>query len=74
MYKKICERDTFIVSIVIVKPEASDGGQWRCNAFNPHGDSNANISLNFESEYIPSFGFVSRPLIGLVLQFFFLFL
>lgn len=52
MYKKICERDTYIVSVVIAKPEASDGGQWRCNAFNPHGDSNANISLNFESEYL----------------------
>ncbi|XP_069190632.1 obscurin-like, partial [Procambarus clarkii] len=48
MYKKICGKDQFIVSVTIMKPEASDGGQWRCNAFNPFGDSNANIALNFE--------------------------
>ncbi|KAK4328937.1 hypothetical protein Pmani_000687 [Petrolisthes manimaculis] len=48
IYKKICAKDQFIVSVIIIKPEASDGGQWRCNAFNPFGDSNANIALNFE--------------------------
>ncbi|XP_069946180.1 obscurin-like isoform X5 [Cherax quadricarinatus] len=48
IYKKICGKDQYIVSVTIMKPEASDGGQWRCNAFNPFGDSNANIALNFE--------------------------
>lgn len=52
IYKKICGKDQYVVSVTIMKPEESDGGQWRCNAFNPFGDSNANIALNFESKYI----------------------
>jgi len=48
MYKKICGGDQYVVSVVIKDPTPDDGGQWRCNAFNPFGDSNANISLNFK--------------------------
>lgn len=50
MYKRICEKDTYFVSVTIVNPTAEDGGQWRCNAFNPFGDSNANIALNFKGK------------------------
>lgn len=48
MYKKICGKDQYIVSVTIDNPEAEDGGNWRVNAFNPVGDSNANIALNFK--------------------------
>merc|ERR1712183_1125540 len=41
-------RDQYVVSVTVQSPTVEDGGQWRCNAFNPFGDSNANIALNFE--------------------------
>lgn len=53
MYKKICGKDQYVVSVTIMSPVVEDGGQWRCNAFNPFGDSNANIALNFESKCRP---------------------
>ena len=55
MYKKICEKDVYIVSVTITNPTAEDGGQWRCNAFNPFGDSNANITLNFKGNFFNNF-------------------
>jgi len=48
MYKKIMGKDQYMVSVQIANPTEEDGGAWRCNAFNPFGDSNANINLNFE--------------------------
>merc|ERR1711970_145858 len=54
MYKKICGKNECVVSVTIKDPCNDDGGQWRCNAFNPFGDSNANISLNFkEGQAVP---------------------
>ena len=35
--------------LTITNPAMTDGGLYRCNAFNPFGDSNANINLNFET-------------------------
>jgi len=43
-------RHRYLLSLTIREPCLADGGLYRCNAFNPFGDSNANIDLNFESE------------------------
>merc|ERR1712079_467748 len=37
------------MGLTITNPSMNDGGLYRCNAFNPFGDSNANIDLNFET-------------------------
>merc|ERR1711874_548758 len=39
----------FLLTLTITNPSMNDGGLYRCNAFNPFGDSNANIDLNFET-------------------------
>ena len=39
----------YLLMLTITNPAMSDGGLYRCNAFNPFGDSNANINLNFET-------------------------
>merc|ERR1712106_62703 len=39
----------FLLTLTITNPSMADGGLYRCNAFNPFGDSNANIDLNFET-------------------------
>lgn len=46
-------RNKFLLTLTIKEPCLADGGMYRCNAFNPFGDSNANIDLNFESEKAP---------------------
>merc|ERR1712088_967097 len=38
-----------LLTLTITNPSMADGGLYRCNAFNPFGDSNANIDLNFET-------------------------
>ena len=40
------------LTLTIKNPSMADGGLYRCNAFNPFGDSNANIDLNFESKFL----------------------
>ncbi len=42
-------RHKFLLTLTIKEPRLADGGMYRCNAFNPFGDSNANIDLNFET-------------------------
>ncbi len=42
-------RHKFLLTLTIKEPCLADGGMYRCNAFNPFGDSNANIDLNFET-------------------------
>ncbi|CAJ0936046.1 unnamed protein product, partial [Mesorhabditis belari] len=37
----------FIAILSIKEPNAGDGGAYRCTAKNTHGESNANINLNF---------------------------
>eukprot|EP00095_Tigriopus_kingsejongensis_P002142 maker-scaffold401_size182380-snap-gene-0.14 protein:Tk02142 transcript:maker-scaffold401_size182380-snap-gene-0.14-mRNA-1 annotation:"projectin short variant" len=39
----------YLLTLTIKNPTLADGGLYRCNAFNPCGDSNANIDLNFET-------------------------
>ncbi|KFM81373.1 Twitchin, partial [Stegodyphus mimosarum] len=40
--------DTYLLSLEIRDPVAEDGGNYRCNAINDLGESNANIALNFQ--------------------------
>jgi hypothetical protein len=44
------KKNKYLLTLTIKNPSLEDGGMYRCNAFNPFGDSNANIDLNFESE------------------------
>ncbi|XP_055331451.1 twitchin-like isoform X3 [Paramacrobiotus metropolitanus] len=39
--------NTYKVVLIISDPQQSDAGQYRCNAKNKNGESNANIALNF---------------------------
>ena len=43
-------KDTYLLCLQIDDPEAADGGNYRCNAVNDLGESNANIALNFQEE------------------------
>jgi hypothetical protein len=45
------KKHRYMLTLTIKNPSLSDAGMYRCNAFNPFGDSNANIDLNFESEW-----------------------
>merc|ERR1712038_143996 len=46
---KTLSKHKYLLMLTITNPAMSDGGLYRCNAFNPFGDSNANINLNFET-------------------------
>ena len=46
---KNISKHKYLLMLTITNPAMSDGGLYRCNAFNPFGDSNANINLNFET-------------------------
>ncbi|PAV56319.1 hypothetical protein WR25_15733 [Diploscapter pachys] len=39
---------TYLCQLEIRGPSASDAGQYRCNIKNDHGETNANLALNFE--------------------------
>lgn len=41
-------KDTYLLTLQIISPTNDDGGNYRCNAFNIYGESNANIALNFQ--------------------------
>ena len=45
------KKNKYGLTLTIKNPSLEDGGMYRCNAFNQFGDSNANIDLNFESEF-----------------------
>ncbi|KXJ80778.1 hypothetical protein RP20_CCG023458 [Aedes albopictus] len=56
--------DTYLLTLQISQPTANDGGIYRCHAFNPFGESNAHITLNFKANendrgFAPSF--VEKP-------------
>lgn len=48
MSRKTTGKDTYLLTLEIANPTREDGGNYRCNAFNNFGESNANISLNFQ--------------------------
>uniref|UniRef100_A0AC35TY35 Ig-like domain-containing protein n=1 Tax=Rhabditophanes sp. KR3021 TaxID=114890 RepID=A0AC35TY35_9BILA len=43
----------YVCQLEIRKPSAGDAGQYRCNIKNDQGETNANLSLNFEQEEPP---------------------
>ena len=48
MSRKATGKDTYLLTLEISNPTKEDGGNYRCNAFNNFGESNANIALNFQ--------------------------
>ncbi|XP_021713428.1 twitchin isoform X4 [Aedes aegypti] len=62
--RKAISNDTYLLTLQISQPTANDGGIYRCHAFNPFGESNAHITLNFKANendrgFAPSF--VEKP-------------
>ncbi|XP_065089533.1 twitchin isoform X14 [Ochlerotatus camptorhynchus] len=62
--RKAISSDTYLLTLQISQPSANDGGIYRCHAFNPFGESNAHITLNFKANendrgFAPSF--VEKP-------------
>lgn len=51
MTAKKTARDQFTLTLTIRAPTQEDGGQYRCNAVNTYGESNANIALNFAGKF-----------------------
>lgn len=51
MLRKATGKDTYLLTLEISNPTKADGGNYRCNAFNNFGESNANISLNFQGKF-----------------------
>lgn len=52
MSRKAIGKDTFNLTLEILSPTREDGGNYRCNAFNLFGESNANIALNFQGKRV----------------------
>lgn len=52
MSRKAVSKDTYVLTLEISNPTRDDGGNYRCNAFNIYGESNANIALNFQGTNI----------------------
>ena len=64
------KKHRFLLTLTIKNPSLADGGMYRCNAFNPFGDSNANIDLNFEyGEEINVLGGCGAVLMGQMIYF-----
>ncbi|KAI5700170.1 hypothetical protein M8J75_015173 [Diaphorina citri] len=64
MSKKSIGKDTYLLRLEINNPTKDDGGNYRCNACNSIGESNANIALNFQggengAGFAPSF--IEKP-------------
>ncbi|CAG2056364.1 unnamed protein product, partial [Timema podura] len=63
MSRKATGKDSYLLTLEISNPTKEDGGNYRCNAFNNFGESNANIALNFQggddAGFAPSF--VEKP-------------
>lgn len=55
MSRKAISKDTYVLTLEISNPTRDDGGNYRCNAFNEYGESNANIALNFQGTNITRF-------------------
>lgn len=48
MKSKEIGKHSYLLTLEINDPTISDGGNYRCNAVNSFGESNANIALNFQ--------------------------
>lgn len=61
-------KDTFALALEILNPTKEDGGNYRCNACNAFGESNANIALNFQGTTCFINAFLFSSLIPLQFQ------
>ncbi|RZF42380.1 hypothetical protein LSTR_LSTR004188 [Laodelphax striatellus] len=63
MTKKATGKDTYLLKLEISNPTRADGGNYRCNACNSFGESNANIALNFQGGADEGFApsFIEKP-------------
>lgn len=52
MTRKAITKDSYVLTLEIQNPTKEDGGNYRCNAINMFGESNANIALNFQGIYM----------------------
>ncbi|XP_039968284.1 muscle M-line assembly protein unc-89-like [Bactrocera tryoni] len=63
MSRKAISKDIYVLTLEIQNPTKDDGGNYRCNAVNVYGESNANIALNFQGTndngFAPSF--IEKP-------------
>lgn len=50
MTRNAIGRDMYALALEIFNPTKEDGGNYRCNACNSYGESNANIALNFQGK------------------------
>lgn len=50
MSRTLKAKDTYLLALEIRNPTKDDGGNYRCNACNACGESNANIALNFQGD------------------------
>ncbi|XP_037070962.1 disorganized muscle protein 1-like [Pollicipes pollicipes] len=50
---KETSKDTYLLTLTVSSPTQEDGGNYRCNARNKIGESNANIALNFQASEEP---------------------
>lgn len=65
MSRKATGKDTYLLTLEISNPTKEDGGNYRCNAFNSFGESNANISLNFQGEsFVSDFEIFSSSIVS----------
>lgn len=48
MSRKSISKEMYVLTLEILNPTTDDGGNYRCNAVNMYGESNANIALNFQ--------------------------
>lgn len=66
MSKKATGKDQYLLKLEISKPTPQDGGNYRCNACNIYGESNANIALNFQGNIWVIFISLESALISLL--------
>ncbi|CAD7001752.1 unnamed protein product [Ceratitis capitata] len=64
MSRKSISKEMYVLTLEILNPTTDDGGNYRCNAVNMYGESNANIALNFQgvndvNGFAPSF--IEKP-------------
>lgn len=57
MNRTVVGKDSYLLALEILNPTKEDGGNYRCNACNACGESNANIALNFQGKFQRSFSF-----------------
>lgn len=60
MNRKKTARDQYTLTLTIRGPTQEDGGQYRCNAVNNLGESNANIALNFAGKILHISLYISK--------------